>query len=142
MQTYIGTKLVSAKPMTRQEYNDFRGWQLPADENGDDAGYLVEYLDGGKPNTEQYAGYVSWSPAEQFEKAYVSVGNVDGLPAHLVRVAGELSELADRMIKLDKFIAGDLFASLPADERVLLQEQRQVMEHYAIILNTRLSRGK
>lgn len=70
MKTYIGTKLIRALPMTRAAYNEFRGWQLPADENGDDAGYLVEYLDGGKPNTPQYMGYVSWSPAEQFDKAY------------------------------------------------------------------------
>ena len=27
MQTYIGTKLVRMKPMTRAEYNDFRGLQ-------------------------------------------------------------------------------------------------------------------
>ena len=67
---YIGTKLVNAVPMSRQEYNDFRGWQVPADENPLDEGYLVEYLDGGKPNTETYVGYVSWSPKEQFEKAY------------------------------------------------------------------------
>ena len=42
MKTYIGTKLIRALPMTRAAYNEFRGWQLPADENGDDAGYLVE----------------------------------------------------------------------------------------------------
>ena len=70
MQTYIGTKLVRMKPMTRAEYNDFRGWQLPADENGSDEGYLVEYLDGGEPNTPHYAGYVSWSPKEQADNAY------------------------------------------------------------------------
>ena len=70
MQTYIGTKLIKAVPMTRLAYNQLRGWALPADENGDDAGYLVEYTDGGKPNLEGYAGYVSWSPAEQFASAY------------------------------------------------------------------------
>lgn len=70
MQRYIGTKLINATPMTRQAYNDFRGWQLPADENGADEGYLVEYVDGGKANTEAYDGYVSWSPDEVFEKAY------------------------------------------------------------------------
>lgn len=48
---FIGTKLINAIPMTRKRYNDFRGWELPADENGEDEGYLVEYLDGGKPNT-------------------------------------------------------------------------------------------
>ena len=70
MQRYIGTKLINAKPMTRAEYNTFRGWTVPADENPDDAGYLVEYVDGGKGNTDHYAGYVSWSPADVFDRAY------------------------------------------------------------------------
>ena len=70
MQEFYGTKRIAAKPMTRLEYNQFRKWELPADENGDDEGYLVEYLDGGKPNVEGYAGYVSWSPKEQFDAAY------------------------------------------------------------------------
>ena len=70
MKRYIGTKLINAKPMTRQAYNDFRGWTLPADENGADEGYLVEYVDGGKLNTDHYAGYVSWSPADVFDRAY------------------------------------------------------------------------
>ena len=69
-ETYIGTKLIKAEVMTRAQYNAFRGWELPADENGADEGYLVEYLDGGKPNTTTHAGYVSWSPKEQFDNAY------------------------------------------------------------------------
>lgn len=73
MQTFIGTKLINAKLMSRLEYNIFRGWELPADENGDDEGYLVEYIDGGKANTDQYEGYVSWSPKDVFEKAYREV---------------------------------------------------------------------
>ena len=68
----IGTKSVNAKPMTRQEYNDFRGWQLPENENGADEGYLVEYQDG-EPNTTEYKGYVSWSPKAQFDNAYQDV---------------------------------------------------------------------
>lgn len=70
MKQYLGTKLIAATPMTRLAYNQLRGWALPADENGDDEGYLVEYQDGGKPNMAGYAVYVSWSPKEQFEKAY------------------------------------------------------------------------
>lgn len=69
-QRYIGTKLINAVPMNRLAYNQFRGWALPEDEDGTDEGYLVEYLDGGKPNTPQYAGYVSWSPKDQFDAAY------------------------------------------------------------------------
>jgi hypothetical protein len=76
MKQYIGVKLINAKPMTRAAYNEFRGWQLPANENGDDEGFLVEYLDGGKANTDLYAGYVSWSPAEVFHNAY---GPTDGM---------------------------------------------------------------
>lgn len=59
--------------MTRQEYNDFRGWDLPADEDGSDEGYLVEYVDGGQANTPEYEGYVSWSPKDVFDRAYNSV---------------------------------------------------------------------
>ena len=64
MQTYIGNKVINAKPMTRLEYNKFRGWKLPENENGNDLGYLVEYVDGGLAN------YVSWSPAEVFDREY------------------------------------------------------------------------
>lgn len=70
MERFIGTKQLNAKPMTRLEYNLLRGWPLPADERGEDEGYLVEYLDGGKPNHHNFSGYISWSPKEQFEKAY------------------------------------------------------------------------
>lgn len=70
MLHYIGTKLVRATPMPRAEYNSYRSWQLPANENGADDGYLVEYLDGGQPNDPRHVGYISWSPKEQFDKAY------------------------------------------------------------------------
>lgn len=76
MKQYIGVKLINAKPMTRAEYNAFRGWTVPADENPADDGYLVEYLDGGKGNTDLYQGYVSWSPSEVFNNAY---GPTDGM---------------------------------------------------------------
>lgn len=70
MQQYIGTKIINAKPMTRGEYNAFRGWTFPANEDPAADGYLVEYTDGGKPNHPDFAGYVSWSPKEQFDGAY------------------------------------------------------------------------
>lgn len=76
MNQYIGTKIINAVPMTRLEYNIFRGWELPADENGADEGFLVEYLDGGQANTPQYAGYVSWSPADVFYRAYKPSGEM------------------------------------------------------------------
>lgn len=75
-QHYIGTKLIMAIAMTRLEYNEYRGWSLPADENGSDDGYLVEYLDGGKSNHPSHSGYISWSPKEQFDNAYRPVSGM------------------------------------------------------------------
>ena len=46
MKKYIGTKLIEAEPMTRGEYNTYRGWQIPADEKPEDGGYLLKYPDG------------------------------------------------------------------------------------------------
>lgn len=77
-KTYEGTKRVHAHPMNRGEYNAYRGWEVPADENPADDGYLVEYLDGGKSNHPDHAGYISWSPKDVFERAYCEVGQ--GLP--------------------------------------------------------------
>ena len=73
-KTYIGTKVIHARPMTRQAYNDYRGWQLPDNEDGADDGYLVEYADGGRANDSRHAGYISWSPKDVFERAYCEVG--------------------------------------------------------------------
>ncbi|MGE4420549.1 MAG: DUF2829 domain-containing protein [Sulfurimonas sp.] len=76
MAQYVGTKVINAKPMTRQEYNDFRNCQLPPDKNGEDEGYLIEYVDGGKANTTAYSGYISWSPKDVFNKTYRPNGNL------------------------------------------------------------------
>lgn len=76
MKRFIGTKVINAKPMNRLEYNQFRGWTLPDDENGEDEGFLVEYVDGGQANTTEYSGYVSWSPKDVFERAYKASGNL------------------------------------------------------------------
>lgn len=66
MKKYIGTKVIEATPMTRGEYNKYRGWTIPADENPDDDGYLVKYSD----------SYVSWSPVSAFDEVY---SPMDGL---------------------------------------------------------------
>ncbi len=61
LSRYISNKIYYAKPMTRGEYNKNRGWPIPSDENPDDDGYVILYPD----------GYVSWSPAPQFEATSV-----------------------------------------------------------------------
>lgn len=67
MEKYIGTKQIEAEPMTRGDYNKYRGWEIPADEDPADEGYLVKYPD----------GYISWSPKKQFEEAYKMSGEMN-----------------------------------------------------------------
>lgn len=72
---FVGTKTVNAWPMTRREYHILRGWtEYAVGESPDDTGYLIEYTDGQRPNVPGYQGYVSWSPADVFEKHYRGPG--------------------------------------------------------------------
>lgn len=66
----IGTKVVELFPMNRGEYNQYRGWQIPENEDPSDEGYLVEYRDGGKPNDPRHKGYISWSPKSVADHSY------------------------------------------------------------------------
>lgn len=75
MNVYIGTKVVRARPMSRQAYNDLRGWQVPDDENPADEGYLVEY-EGSESNHPDFKGYISWSPKKVFEGTYKKNGSL------------------------------------------------------------------
>lgn len=66
MKEYIGIKRIKAEPMTRGDYNKYRGWQIPKNENPADEGYLVVYE----------GVYESWSPKKVFEEAYHESGSL------------------------------------------------------------------
>ncbi len=112
-QEYIGTKIVTA-------------WEAPKD---DKPGYNVKYAD----------GYISWSPKDVFEAAYLPLGHISQLPPHQQRVIGEHAEVNDRAKKLAAFLATDTYAGLPYAERMLLQEQLFYMEKYEDVLFRRVS---
>lgn len=46
MKEYTCNMKVQARPMKRGEYNLYRGWKIPADENPDDDGFLCQRGDG------------------------------------------------------------------------------------------------
>ena len=79
MKKYVGTKKLKAIPMNKEEYCQYRQWEVPLNENPKEEGYLVEYLDGGKPNDERHLGYISWSPKDVFEKAYKLIEKNNGV---------------------------------------------------------------
>lgn len=134
MKTYIGTKTVKAKPMTRGEYNAYRGWAMPADENGTDAGYLVEYIDGGKANDSRHAGYISWSPGDVFERAYREVPT-----DYRQRVRDEHALLTSNLDKLRLFLCGEQARCLPDGERHRMSRQCRLMSESREVLGERIA---
>lgn len=72
MGKYIGFKLIHAEPMTVAEYNER---VRPLVYSGDSQeGYMVTYPD----------RFISWSPKEVFEKAYMQVGDNNTITQELV----------------------------------------------------------
>lgn len=55
---YIRTNIVEADPMTLGEYNNFRGWNIPENEDPNTEGYKITYAD----------GYISWCPKGRFDE--------------------------------------------------------------------------
>ena len=110
MEHYIGVKEIDAEPMNRGDYNEYRGWAIPENEDPTDEGYLVKYPD----------GYESWSPKEVFEKAYTQydgtglMSTVDDMrsPDYKKRFLAQYRQLAIRVKELqrmlDKYTAGKL----------------------------------
>lgn len=91
-QTFIGVKMIAAIAMTLGEYNNYRKWDIPKDEDVNREGYLVEYLGQGDPNHKGHDNYISWSPKEVFDQSYfpievadkISKSDVDSFMTQLV----------------------------------------------------------
>ena len=137
---YEGTKRVHANPMNRGDYNSYRGWEVPADEDPADDGYLVENADGGRGNDSRHAGYISWSPKDVFERSYKEVKTVPGLAPHQQRVLDEKQDLDLRIARLDEFMRRNpTFTTLDAPERDRLEIQLDLMRDYSGILGERIA---
>lgn len=132
MKLYEGTKRLQAKPMTRGEYNAYRGWEIPAGEDQAEAGYLVEYIDGGKANDSRHAGYISWSPADVFEKTYRPIGTYQD------RVRQEKELLDEKRMGLAAFFGSSTFAGLPQAEQQRMRDQLDAMRDYSTLLALRI----
>lgn len=134
---FIGVKIISATPMTRLEYNNYRGWEVPADERPDDEGYMVEYADS-EPNHPNHLGYISWSPKDQFDKCHVLIPNVvKGDPPFLLRLKAERAELNDRLSKLTAFLDRQP-VRIDETQHQLMNQQRKLMKKLRDVLDARL----
>lgn len=132
MKTYIGTKVIKAKPMTKKEYCDYRGWVVPSDEDPLEEVYLVEYeVDPlSIPNHPDHKGYISMSPKHVFEKAYKAADT------YMDRL---IIERDDLNIKLSALHIALFENQVPTSAIAILKEQEAIMEEYLIILNKRIN---
>lgn len=134
--SYVGTKVVGAVTMTK---NDFLTYIGKDNDPADDApGFMVEYLDGGKPNHPLHKGYISWSPVDVFAKNYISIGDIAGLEPHVVRLKAERAENFDRLSKLAGYISiqdkmadpdSGVTTTLPKVEPAQLDLMKQQLQH-------------
>lgn len=131
MRTFIGTKVIRAVKMNRQEYNDLRGCTVPSDENPEDEGYLVEYQNDSQTNVEGFDGYISWSPTKPFMEAYHLA------ETHVDRLIIEMRDLQEKIEKLTKFIHKGKPEFMSEKHFDLLISQRHFMLQYMSILEMR-----
>lgn len=115
---YTGRKTIDAVPMTKADAELVCGRRIPAP---DGEGYLVIYPD----------GYKSWSPKDVFEDAY----KVSETP--LDRMKLEADELAERIVKANKYLLGDMRKKGSEAQKHMLDRQIKAMKEYLDILELR-----
>lgn len=141
MKAFIGTKIVLALAMSRAAFVAYRyPNQKPNPDAGapDDAGYLVEYTDGGAPNMDGHTGYISWCPKDQFDNANIEIGDIDGLDPFRVRLLGERAQLNANLDKLTAFLSGNQSKLLSYRASGLLERQQYAQQELLSILDQRL----
>ena len=134
LTAFIGTKSVLATTMTRGEYNEYRGWTIPENEDPTEQGYLVEYVGGGKPNDDRHKGYISWSPRDVFEQSYHQAQT----PQDRVRL--EQRDLYDKLDKLENFLDKGQPDFIDDEQWALLKEQQMHMDAYNDVLTKRIAK--
>ena len=143
-QLYTSNETVIATPMNRVEYNVYRGWVLPSNEHPNDAGYLVEHIDGGESNHPNHLGYITWIPKDVFERFYSLHQVVEQKePTWLDRLKEEYESLNNNIIKLHEFMISDQFlnSDISFHQRNLMQLQIGNMTNLLYILGERIHRA-
>lgn len=133
MKKYTGTVLVMATPMSLGEYNVYRSWDLPADEDPNEEGYLVEDTTvGTEPNDNRHAGYITWIPKNLFNTAYKPTGTPHE------RVVVEQAKLQADIDALDAMLSKDRPDFISWNQWEQMTFQLEHMMQYNRILQNRL----
>lgn len=141
MDSYVSNKLVTATPMSKQDYSRHQGWVLPIEDQGEELGFLVEDPKG-ISNHKEHSGRIHWLSYPEFLSDHLLLGDIKNAPAYQQRVIAELAQLEEKLKALQKYTKTDQFLLLQYKDRELLQEQCRVMSRYAAILDERIQRFK
>lgn len=138
MKNYIGIEEIKAEPMTRGAYNLYRGWQIPADEDPSDKGYIIKHTN----------GHMQWLPKEIFESIFTEKG-ANALNDTILlmksadfkeRFKAEYEQLLIRLRGLTKMLdsyKADTLTFKPKCSYELLYEQFVNMKNYLNVLDLR-----
>ena len=127
MKKFIGTKEIEAEPMSMGKAYDeglLQVGRVPKATERMNPGYKVKYHD----------GYVSWSPAEPFNKSYRLSDSCED------RLKIEILDLERKYQKLSDLIESPKFEDKIKDneQRKLMVKQHHFMHEYLSVLYTRL----
>lgn len=130
-------KQVLVKEMTRGNYNEFRSWIIPENENPLDEGFLVKDPD---------SDYITWIPKDQFDKS-ITIGS-DLIDTAILmkssdfkhRFKAEFDQLSIRYYGLQKMVnayENNQLKFTPKCSLEILKSQLDVMKKYIEILEER-----
>lgn len=143
MKMYRSKKQVKASPMSRHDYNQYRGADIYKTEDLIVAGYLVEQIDCVNQNHQNHpdhTGFISWSPKEQFDNGYAEVVNTE-VSSHQ-RLIDEHRELKIKLKRLHDFISTGKPSFITHEHYDLMMRQEGIMSDYIDVLYSRIKTFK
>jgi len=128
MNKFIGHIAIVATAMNRAAYNEYRGWDLPANENGLDLGQLVKY---------EATGHETWMLQSDFDLLFKPADTF------LDRLEDEKAELDKKLEGLSTTLNVVSKPSFISDQQWIFMSRQQFnMRMYSQILENRISEAK
>lgn len=128
---FAATHTIFAKPMNLGEYNNLRGWTIPADEDPSEEGFLIVH--GNKKPEAILLSDLTWAKKSTFENKYTATDTFDQ------RLKLELVELLGRSVSLATYIESGKIKDLPVEQSSALMVQSELMATLGILISHRIS---
>lgn len=122
---------ISAQPMTLGQYNKLKGWDIPANEDPDEQGYLIVLVDK-KPEALELTD-LTWCRKSIFDAKYSPSNTFEE------RLNVEYVDLLGRSVGLSTFIESGKIDALKTEHSAPLRVQSELMATYLVLLAHRIT---